>query len=107
MTRLNAVRGLRPNPVTLRAPDGSGRSRAIWARLHIEAMERGVAPFVAPDARRRAAPPRALARPGRLASGDCAPGPKMIGSDVPDVEVDAGREHERDGPGPLAPLDCS
>jgi hypothetical protein len=36
------------------------------------------------------APPRALARPGRLAPGDCAPGPKMIGSDVPDVEVDAG-----------------
>jgi hypothetical protein len=27
------------------------------------------------------APPRALARPGRLAPGDCAPGPKMIGSD--------------------------
>ena len=53
------------------------------------------------------APPRALARPGRLAPGDCAPGPKMIGSDVPDVEVDAGREHERHGLGPLAPLDCS
>ena len=47
------------------------------------------------------APPRALARPGRLAPGDCAPGPKMIGSDVPDVEVD-GRDHERQGPRPLA-----